>query len=148
MPAFQIHKGTSVYTTTRPVTSGARQAGLPQTHGAGHDLPNLGGGAMPEWFKFKRKVEHIAANKSGDGGVDVYAHDSSKDELWAVQSKCYAFNHPMALMSCANLPGACTGIPWGREEWWSPPAASPAGRSAKLPHSASSWSTGGVSRPV
>jgi restriction endonuclease Mrr len=36
------------------------------------------------------RVIHQAASRRGDGGVDVFAHDETKDVLWAIQCKCYA----------------------------------------------------------
>jgi hypothetical protein len=58
-------------------------------------------GTRPAWFDFEKdvaalmvskglRVIHQAASRRGDGGVDVFAHDETKDVLWAIQCKCYA----------------------------------------------------------
>lgn len=62
-----------------------------------------GDGIIPDWFKFetdvaalmknmKYEVEHVSRGRNGDSGIDVYAFrtDSSGDENWIIQCKCYS----------------------------------------------------------
>jgi len=58
-------------------------------------------GSRPAWFDFEKdvaialshiglRVVHQSASRNGDGGVDIYAHDPTEDQVWAIQCKCYA----------------------------------------------------------
>jgi len=70
----------------------------------------------PKWFDFEKDcarvlrhrsmaVIHQAANRDGDGGVDLFATDS-KGQTWVVQCKCYAANRPVGPEVVRELIGA------------------------------------------
>lgn len=73
-------------------------------------------GSRPAWFQFEKdcaqvlrgagmQVIHRAANRNGDGGVDLYAHDATGD-TWVIQCKCWAANRPVGVDVVRELVGA------------------------------------------
>jgi len=82
------------------------------------------GRKMPEWFKFERDckrllerrdltVEHVAASRSGDHGIDVYASNADASQLYAVQCKCYNPRHLVGPAKIRELVGSLTRYPEG-----------------------------------
>ena len=68
-----------------------------------------------DWFKFEKDVErflgkagfevqHRAAARNGDQGVDLYATKGVDLEAvnWIIQCKCYHLGHPKDPISCAS----------------------------------------------
>ncbi len=66
------------------------------------------GAGKPDWFKFEKdvqrlmeslgfEVQHKAASRTGDKGVDVYATKGVDIDLvnWVIQCKCYRSDHPV-----------------------------------------------------
>lgn len=81
-------------------------------------------GNRPKWFDFEKDVAafmaskgfeviHQAASRNGDGGVDVYAHDSSNDTIWAIQCKCYSPNRKVGPGIVRELAGSLHRYPDG-----------------------------------
>lgn len=73
-------------------------------------------GARPAWFDFEKdclrllkqrglRVIHQAANRDGDGGVDLYAIDQD-DHSWIVQCKCWAQHRSVGPEIIRELHGA------------------------------------------
>jgi len=73
-------------------------------------------GARPAWFDFEKdclrlltlrglRVVHQAANRSGDGGADLYAVDED-DRSWIVQCKCWALHRVVGPDVIRELHGA------------------------------------------
>lgn len=89
-----------------------------------YNIVDPGGSTDVEWFKFERDVvslmkvlgydvKHQASNRSGDGGVDVFAYDPKGDEIWAIQCKCYAAHHKVGPEVIRALYGSMTSYPEG-----------------------------------
>ena len=83
-------------------------------------------GSRPEWFKFERdvyslmsalgfRVQHVAASKSGDKGVDIYATKGSDFDLvnWVIQCKCYAPTHKVNPSKIREMKGVLSDYPHG-----------------------------------
>jgi len=79
-------------------------------------LDNVPAGARPEWFEFERdcaqllsrqgmEVIHQAADRDGDGGVDLFAVDA-EGQSWVVQCKCWAPSRPVGPDVVRELAGA------------------------------------------
>ena len=77
-----------------------------------------------EWFEFEKdvarymkalgyEVQHRSAYKSGDGGVDIYAYDRKKDQIWVVQCKCWAPDRPVGPDVIRALQGSLADYPDG-----------------------------------
>jgi hypothetical protein len=77
-----------------------------------------------DWFRFERdvyeamresgfNVDHVASSRNGDAGVDVFAEDSSGEEFWAIQCKCYAPKRKIGPATVRELIGALVGYPAG-----------------------------------
>ena len=60
---------------------------------------------IPDWFKFEKDVaklmekmgyivDHVARNKNGDEGIDLFAYrqNGGQEENWVIQCKCYGKN--------------------------------------------------------
>lgn len=73
-------------------------------------------GTRPAWFDFEKdcarllrqrgmQVIHQAANRDGDGGVDLYAIDADGGS-WVVQCKCWATHHRVGPDIVRELKGA------------------------------------------
>ena len=73
-------------------------------------------GTRPAWFEFEKDcarllssrgmhVIHQAAHRDGDGGVDLFATDSS-DQTWVVQCKCWAPHRSIGPEIIRELEGA------------------------------------------
>jgi len=73
-------------------------------------------GSRPAWFDFEKdcarylrargmRVIHQAANRDGDGGVDLYAIDEEK-QSWVVQCKCWAAHRPVGPNIVREVEGA------------------------------------------
>lgn len=85
-----------------------------------------GGAGKVRWFEFERDVrdwlesqgfdvEHVAASKRGDNGVDVYAtkgHDLEK-VCWIVQCKCWSPGRKVGPDVVRDLTGALDSYPKG-----------------------------------
>lgn len=78
------------------------------------DTPPVG--SRPAWFDFEKdcarllanrgmRVEHQAARRDGDGGVDLYAVDATH-QTWLVQCKCWAAHRPVGPDVIRELEGA------------------------------------------
>ena len=61
------------------------------------------------------EVEHVAASRRGDQGVDVYARKGADlDEIcWVIQCKCYAPKHKVGPGAIRELIGTLQGYPGG-----------------------------------
>jgi hypothetical protein len=79
-------------------------------------LDNVPVGARPDWFEFEREcarllsrlgmeVIHQAAQRDGDGGVDLFAVDQD-GQSWVVQCKCWAASRPVGPDVVRELAGA------------------------------------------
>jgi len=79
-----------------------------------------------EWFRFEKdvqalmerlgfEVEHVAASRRGDQGVDVYARKGVDLEeiCWVIQCKCYAPKHRVGPGAVRELLGTLQGYPSG-----------------------------------
>ena len=89
--------------------------------------PKRGTSEKPaEWFEFEKdvqalmerlgfEVEHVAASRRGDQGVDVYARKGADlDEIcWVIQCKCYALKHKIGPGAVRELIGTLQGYPSG-----------------------------------
>jgi hypothetical protein len=73
-------------------------------------------GSRPAWFEFERdcaklltrrglRVIHQAADRDGDGGVDLFAVDAA-DISWVVQCKCWAQHRAVGPDVVRELAGA------------------------------------------
>lgn len=73
-------------------------------------------GTRPAWFDFEKdcgrwlasrgmKVIHQAAQRDGDGGVDLFAVDAD-GQSWVVQCKCWALHRPVGPDVVRELEGA------------------------------------------
>ncbi len=73
-------------------------------------------GTRPKWFDFEKDcarvlrsrgldVIHQAVHRDGDGGVDLFATDSS-EQTYVVQCKCYSANRPVGPEVVRELVGA------------------------------------------
>jgi Restriction endonuclease len=73
-------------------------------------------GTRPRWFDFEKDcarvlrdrgldVIHQAVHRDGDGGVDLFASDSS-EQTYVVQCKCYSANRPVGPEVVRELVGA------------------------------------------
>ena len=76
----------------------------------------------PAWFKFERdmvnllnseglETQHMAANRNGDGGVDIFAYKPDDDSLYAIQCKCYSLNRPVGVQVVRELIGSLSQYP-------------------------------------
>lgn len=81
-------------------------------------------GTRPAWFDFERdcarlltargmKVIHQAAQRCGDGGIDLFAVDAAGDS-WVVQCKCWSANRPVGPDVVRELAGAITAADCGK----------------------------------
>jgi hypothetical protein len=83
-------------------------------------------GGPSQWFRFEKDVyrlmeafgfdvQHIAASKRGDRGVDVYATKGRDLEQvnWVIQCKCYGPKHPVGPNIIRELIGTLQGYPRG-----------------------------------
>jgi len=86
--------------------------------------PEIVGTATSQWFQFERdvaavmarmgfEVDHVAASRTGDEGVDVFAEHSRNGEAWAIQCKCYAPDRKIGPAVVRELIGALTAYPEG-----------------------------------
>lgn len=89
-----------------------------------YNIVDPGGSTDVEWFEFERDVvrllkalgydvKHQASNRSGDGGVDVFAYDPKANENWAIQCKCYSGHHKVGPDVIRELYGSMTSYPEG-----------------------------------
>ncbi len=89
-----------------------------------YNTVDTGSSTEVKWFEFERDVfklmkalgyeaKHQATNRSGDGGVDVYAYDPKGDEIWAIQCKCYATHHKVGPDVIRALYGSMSSYPEG-----------------------------------
>lgn len=73
-------------------------------------------GTRPAWFEFERDcanvlrqrglvVRHQAAQRDGDGGIDLYATDTD-GQGWVVQCKCWGLHRPVGPEVVRELHGA------------------------------------------
>jgi Restriction endonuclease len=80
------------------------------------ELSKAPAGNRPKWFEFEKDcarvlrergldVIHQAVNRDGDGGVDLFATDSS-EQTYVVQCKCYSANRPVGPEVVRELVGA------------------------------------------
>jgi restriction endonuclease Mrr len=80
------------------------------------ELATAPAGSRPAWFDFEKdclavlerrglKVIHQAANRDGDGGVDLYAVDGD-GACWVVQCKCWAAHRKVGPEVVRELAGA------------------------------------------
>lgn len=79
---------------------------------------------IPQWFKFELdvvrymklrgfSVEHIAAARNGDNGVDIYARRMAGgfEEIWVIQCKCYRLSRKIGPAVVRELVGALASYP-------------------------------------
>lgn len=77
-----------------------------------------------DWFRFERdvhdalvqeglNVDHVAAARNGDAGVDIFAESASGSEFWAIQCKCYAPKRKINPATVRELIGALASYPAG-----------------------------------
>lgn len=82
-------------------------------------------GSRPAWFEFEKdcakllanesmEVIHQAAQRDGDGGVDLFAVDKDGNS-WVVQCKCWAPHRPVGPDVVRELVGAITSADRGSE---------------------------------
>lgn len=82
------------------------------------------GTATSKWFQFELdvaavmarmgfKVDHVAASRTGDEGVDVFAENCKTGEAWAIQCKCYAPERKIGPAVVRELIGALATYPSG-----------------------------------
>ncbi len=80
-------------------------------------------GTRPAWFEFEKacaklleqegmKVIHQAAQRDGDGGVDLFAVDADGNS-WVVQCKCWSLHRPIGPEVVRELVGAITRVDRG-----------------------------------
>src|SRR5678815_4182596 len=73
-------------------------------------------GTRPAWFEFEKDcaavlrkrgliVRHQAAQRDGDGGIDLYATDA-QGQGWVVQCKCWGLHRPVGPEVVRDLHGA------------------------------------------
>ena len=78
----------------------------------------------PRWFEFEKdvstlmadlgyEVDHKAASRNGDGGVDVYAHHKGDDESWIIQCKCFSLDRKIGPNYIRELIGSLAAYPAG-----------------------------------
>lgn len=107
-------------TTEREVIYRSRSA-MRSLYGAAPDMASNG---TSLWFKFEQDVadvmssmgftvDHVAASRSGDEGVDVFAENRKTSEAWAIQCKCYAPDRKIGPAIVRELIGALTAYPAG-----------------------------------
>ena len=58
-------------------------------------------------------VVHQAANRNGDGGIDIYAHRPEMDAIVAIQCKCYAVAKKVGPEVIREVKGALVKYPEG-----------------------------------
>lgn len=86
--------------------------------------PEIVGTATSQWFLFEQdvaavmarmgfEVDHVAASRTGDEGVDVFAEHSKSGEAWAIQCKCYAPARKIGPAVVRELIGALATYPTG-----------------------------------
>lgn len=86
--------------------------------------PDIVGTATSQWFQFEEdvaavmarmgfEVDHVAASRTGDEGVDVFAENRKTDEAWAIQCKCYAPERKIGPAVVRELIGALATYPSG-----------------------------------
>lgn len=84
--------------------------------------PDIVGTATSQWFQFEQDVaavmarmgfavDHVAASRSGDEGVDVFAENRKTGEAWAIQCKCYAPERKIGPAVVCELIGALATYP-------------------------------------
>lgn len=83
-------------------------------------------GTRPAWFDFEKdcakllssqgmRVIHQAAQRDGDGGVDLFAVDA-EETSWVVQCKCWAVHRPVGPEVVRELVGAIAAADRGSEK--------------------------------
>lgn len=86
--------------------------------------PDIVGTANSQWFRFEQdvaavmaregfEVDHVAASRTGDEGVDVFAENRKMGESWAIQCKCYAPERKIGPAVVRELIGALATYPSG-----------------------------------
>ncbi len=82
-------------------------------------------GTRPAWFEFEKacarlledrgmRVIHQAAQRDGDGGVDLFATDTDESS-WVVQCKCWAPHRPVGPDVVRGLVGTIERVDRGGE---------------------------------
>ena len=125
---FQLTPG---YTFVRPHYRGGltpereviyrSRSAMRSLYGAGPEIISTG---TSQWFKFERdvaaamarlgfEVDHVAASRAGDEGVDVFAENRQTAEAWAIQCKCYAPERKIGPAVVRELIGALAAYPPG-----------------------------------